>query len=159
MRTMAQEAWRAYLELALGMTEASRKKAKRAVKELVGKKSATAEQLQAMAEDLVRMGLGNREAIVNMIRAELDRALTHVGLASSEEIAALEARIRELEERLRAYEPAAKAPAAKKAAPAAKKTAATGAVAKKAVAKKTVAKKAVAKKTTAKKAEPPAQPS
>jgi polyhydroxyalkanoate synthesis regulator phasin len=135
-----QEAWRAYLELAMGLTETSRKKAEKVAKKLVGKSGATASQLQAMAEDLVSTSLANREALSKLVRFEVDRALGRVGLATAEEVADLTARVRDLEEQLRE----AKAPAA---APA------TAGAPAKSVAKKTVAKKSVAKKTVAKKAE------
>ncbi|MBN1170850.1 MAG: histone H1-like repetitive region-containing protein, partial [Micromonosporaceae bacterium] len=153
MHAMAQEAWRAYLELALGMTEASRKKAKKTVKELMGKSPITPEQLQAMAEDLVTMGLGNREAITRMIRAELDRALLRVGLASGEEITRLETRIRELEEQLAKYVKSEQGPEEQERGQergAASKTVARKAVAKKAVAKKAAAKKAAPEQVEAK---------
>lgn len=101
---MAQEAWRAYLELALGMTEASTKKAAKAVKRLVGKGGATAEQLQLLAEDLVKAGSANREAITKLVRYELDRSLGKVGLATAEEVSALTGRIHELESQLRVAE-------------------------------------------------------
>ncbi len=160
---MAQEAWRAYLELALGMTDASRKKAAKAVKKLVGKGGATAEQLQTMAEDLLKTGTSNREGLTKLVRIELDRALARVGLAKDDEVAELAKRVRDLEEQLRKAQqeagtdsagPAATAapaaPAADGQAPRPTKPAAT--VAKKAVAKKAPAKKAVAKKAVAKKA-------
>lgn len=169
------EAWRAYLELALGLTEASRKKAQKAAKKLVGKGGATAGQLQAMAEELVATSAANRDALTKLVRFEVDRALGRVGLATAEEVADLTARVRELEEQLRAasatpapatpakvvatapVEAAAKATPATSAptvapTPASAKAAPTPA--KKAVAKKDVAKKAVAKKTVAKKASP-----
>lgn len=130
------EAWRAYLELALGLTEASRKKAQKAAKKLVGKGGATAGQLQAMAEELVATSVANREALTKLVRFEVDRALGKVGLATADEVADLTARVRELEEELRTTKPAPAAPAS--SAPA------SPAPAKKAVAKKTVAKKAVA---------------
>jgi len=60
---MAQEAWRAYLELAVGATEATRKKATKAVKRLVGKSVLSADQLQNMAEDLLKTSAANREAV------------------------------------------------------------------------------------------------
>jgi len=171
-----RDAWRAYLELALGLTEASRKKAEKAVKNLVGKGfgkgQATAVQLQGRVEELIETSRSNREALAKLVRYEVDRALGAVGLATSEEVSELTERIRRLEQQLREETPAAAtAPAAaaapKKAAPktAAKsapaesapaKTTAKKAVAKKTVAKKTVAKKTVAKKTVAKKAAPPA---
>jgi polyhydroxyalkanoate synthesis regulator phasin len=157
MRAM-QDAWRAYLELALGLTEASRKKATKVAKQLVGKGGATAEQLQNVAEELVKTSVANREAMTKLVRYELDRALGVVGLATAEEVADLTARVRDLEQQLREAEarpagpqaaalvskraPASqKAPAVKKA-PASKKAATKTAVAKKTVAKKTVARKA-----------------
>lgn len=164
-----QDAWRAYLELALGLTEASRKKAQKVAKKLVGKGGVTAAQLQSLAEDLVSTSLANREALGKLVRFEVDRTLGRVGLATAEEVADLTARVRDLEEQLRqargAAAPAA-APAdaalAESAPPPAKKTVAKKVVAKKAVAKKaaetppapapvkkTVAKKAVAKKSAA----------
>ncbi|WP_238008592.1 hypothetical protein KZZ52_47750 [Dactylosporangium sp. AC04546] len=150
---MAQEAWRAYLELAYGMTEATTKKATKTVRRLVGKSGATAEQLQTMAEDLLKAGSSNREAVTKLVRYELDRALGAVGLATADEVSALTARVHELEAQLKAAttaapaieEPVAAAPAVAPA-PAkrtvAKKTAAP--VGAEAVAKRTVAKKAVA---------------
>jgi polyhydroxyalkanoate synthesis regulator phasin len=139
-----QDAWRAYLELALGLTEASRKKAQKVAKKLVGKGGVTAVQLQALAEDLVSTSLANREALSKLVRFEVDRTLGRVGLATAEEVSDLTARVRDLEEELRqaraAAEPAAPAPAT------------DGATVTTPVAKKTIAKKTVAKKTVAKKA-------
>jgi polyhydroxyalkanoate synthesis regulator phasin len=157
---MAQEAWRAYLELAYGMTEATTKKATKTVRRLVGKSGATAEQLQAMAEDLLEAGSNNREALTKLVRYELDRALGAVGLATADEVSALTTRVHELEAQLKAastpspvlepvHEPAppvgaeviASAPAAPPVPTTVPATAA--APAKKAAAKKTVAQKAV----------------
>src|SRR5262245_29729187 len=98
---MAQEAWRAYLEMAVGATEATRKKATKAVKRLVGKSVLSADQLQNMAEDLLKTSAANREAVTKLVRFELDRALGAVGLATADEVATLNARVRELEGELR----------------------------------------------------------
>lgn len=173
-----QDAWRAYLELALGLTEASKKKAQKVARKLVGQSGATAAQLQGMAEELLSTSLANREALVKIIRFEVDRALGKVGLATAEEVADLNARMSELQRKLREAEerlaeqetapsraptpqPAAaamaEATAAEAAAAAVAEDSAAGqavvkrTVAKKTIAKKTVAKKAVAKKTVAKK--------
>src|SRR5215468_2075965 len=97
LRSM-QEAWRAYLDVALGFTETSRKRALKVAKKLVGRGGATAEQLQSMAEDLVNTSLSNRDWLV---RFELDKALGRVGLATAEEVADLTTRVRELEEELK----------------------------------------------------------
>ncbi|MBX6357106.1 MAG: phasin family protein [Micromonosporaceae bacterium] len=148
----AQEAWRAYLELALGVTEASRKRARQVVKRLASRGGATAQQMQALADNLVSTSLANREALTKLVRHEVDRALGKVGLATAEEVADLRARVQELEGQVREGAPAAAGPppAAPASAPAKK------AVAKKAIAKKAVAKRTPGKKAVAKKAMPPA---
>jgi polyhydroxyalkanoate synthesis regulator phasin len=165
-----QDAWRAYLELAMGLAEAPRKKAQDVARRLVGSGGATAAQLQALGEELVTTGAANREALTKLVRFEVDRALGAVGLATADEVAELTRRVHDLERQLRearAAEPA-DAPTAGRATPQPDPTVAArpgtalvasdapaGApVAKKAVAKKAVAKKAVAKKAIARK--PPA---
>lgn len=177
---MQRDAWRTYLELALGLTEASRKKAKKAIKTLVNQSGASVDQVKSLTEELVETSLANREAIAKMVRGELDRALGVVGLASAEEVAELNDRIAELERRLEAAENAseratpattpgpvppsvppakdtatkalAKKTATKTATKAAAKSAAATTAPTKAVAKKATAKKAVAKKAPARKA-------
>ncbi|GAA5192143.1 hypothetical protein GCM10023322_51020 [Rugosimonospora acidiphila] len=146
-----QDAWRAYLDLALGLTETSRKRATKVAKKLVGKGGATAEQLQTMAEDLISTSAANREAITRLVRFELDRTLAKVGLATQEEVTELTTRVRELEEELSTARASASASAAAvPPVPVGTPVASAGPV--KAVRK--VAKKAVAKKAPAKKAVP-----
>jgi polyhydroxyalkanoate synthesis regulator phasin len=127
-----QEALRTYLELAMGLTEVSRKKVKRAVKGAVGKSGATADQLKALSADLLAANSANREALSKLVKFEVDRALGVVGLATAEEVAELNRRVHDLEGELAAAkgeaEPAHTVPAesAKSKAPgkkAAKKTA------------------------------------
>ncbi|MFE9960412.1 hypothetical protein [Micromonospora sp. NPDC005299] len=96
-----QDAWRAYLELAMGLTEAPRKKAQDAVKRVVGQGGATAAQLQSLAEELVSTGMANREALTKLVRFEVDRALGAVGLAAADEVAELTRRVHDLERQLR----------------------------------------------------------
>jgi polyhydroxyalkanoate synthesis regulator phasin len=177
-----QQALRTYLEVAMGLTDASRKKVRKAVKDALGKGGATADQLKTLTGDLVAANSANRDALAKLVRFEVDRALGVVGLATADEVNELTARVRDLERKLRAAQAAPEAgPAPAKAAPAkaakatpakatpakatakatpAKATPATATAAeatpakaaKKTVAKKTVAKKTVAKKTAAKKA-------
>ncbi|GHJ08835.1 hypothetical protein TPA0907_32020 [Micromonospora humidisoli] len=168
-----QDAWRAYLELALGLTEAPRKRAQDAARRLAGTGGATAVQLQALAEELFATGVANREALTKLVRFEVDRALGAVGLATADEVAELTRRVHDLERQLREAKgapgglPAGDAApdttvprsggAATRPAPATEADAAaagtarppTGTVAKKTVAKKTVAKKAVTPTTVA----------
>jgi polyhydroxyalkanoate synthesis regulator phasin len=96
-----QDAWRAYLELAMGLTEAPRKKAQDAVKRVVGQGGATAAQIQSLAEELVSTGMANREALTKLVRFEVDRALGAVGLATADEVAELTRRVHDLERQLR----------------------------------------------------------
>jgi len=96
-----QDAWRAYLEMALGLTEAPRRKAQKAAGDLVNRGGATAAQLQGLVEDLMSTGMANREALTNIVRYEVDRALHVVGLASAEEVTELNNRVKDLERRLR----------------------------------------------------------
>ena len=161
-----QDAWRAYLELAFGVTEASRKKAREVAREVLGRSGATAAQLQAFVDDLVATGRTNREGLSRLVRYEVERALGAVGLATAEEVADLTTRLRGLEQRLGQPDsgpvPAAggRDVAGPEPAPAGKPQMAKKAVAKKAVARKPVEKKPVAKRAVAKKAagQPGAQP-
>jgi polyhydroxyalkanoate synthesis regulator phasin len=159
---MRQDAWRAYLEMLVGVTEASRQRAATAAKNLVGKGAMTAEQLQSLADDLMKASTANRQALTKLVRSELDRALAAVGLVSADDVAALKGRIRDLETRLAVSPrtadgsgvgdrpvPDAIVDSRALATEAPTTTAGTGTVAKKAVAKK-AAKKAVAKKAAAK---------
>lgn len=149
-----QDAWRAYLELALGVTEASRKKATQVIKSLTEQSGAKIDDVQGMAEELFATGMANRENVVKLIRFELDRALGKVGLATNEEVGELTSRVQQLEIQLR--EARSKAEAAEAAAAAAQATVAAEPKAKTAAAskpvKKTAAKKSAAKKATARKA-------
>ncbi|MGW5671748.1 phasin family protein [Micromonospora sp. NPDC003776] len=169
-----QDAWRAYLELAMGLTEAPRKKAQDAVRRVVGQGGATAAQLQSLAEELVATGMANREALTKLVRFEVDRALGAVGLATADEVAELTRRVRELERQLREAKGTPTGPAPEpgptpaepggaeraEAAPAeAAPSAPAEAAPTKAVAKKAVAKKAIAKKPAATVARTPAEES
>jgi polyhydroxyalkanoate synthesis regulator phasin len=121
-----------YLALATGLTEVTKQRATSAVKALVAQGEATAGQVQSLADDLVAQSKSNREAVVSLVKYEVDKALGRVGLVSKEEVDGLKSRIKTLESQLRdAQKPAAAKPAPAKKAPA-----------KKAAAKKAPAKKA-----------------
>jgi polyhydroxyalkanoate synthesis regulator phasin len=96
-----QDAWRAYLEMALGLTEAPRKRAQKVASDLVNRGGATAVQVQGLVEDLMSTGMQNREALTNIVRFEVDRALGMVGLATADEVKDLTTRVRDLEKQLR----------------------------------------------------------
>ncbi|MBQ1029001.1 hypothetical protein AB0A73_13000 [Glycomyces sp. NPDC047369] len=160
-----QDAWRAYLELAMGLTEAPRKKAQDVARRLVGSGGATAAQLQALGEELLTTSAANREALTKLVRFEVDRALGAVGLATADEVAELTRRVHDLERQLREARSVDASTVGPAAAPDPTAAARPGTglvpsdapagapvsapVAKKAVAKKAVAKKAIAKKPPA----------
>jgi polyhydroxyalkanoate synthesis regulator phasin len=153
-----QDAWRAYLELALGVTEASRKKAEQVARKLVGKGGATAAQVQGFAEELLATSRGNREGLARLVRYEVDRALGTVGLATREEVTDLSARLKDLERQVQQAQargaateraPASGAPGAPRTATDPAATGAATKVAGKKVAGKKVAPKKKATATTA----------
>ena len=138
------DALKGYLALASGLTEVTRQRATSAAKALVAQGEAAAGQVTALADDLVAQSRSNREAVTALVKFEVDKALSRVGLASADEVTELTARVRSLEGQLRAATAAKKAPA--------KKAPARKAPAKKAAAKRAPAKKSPAKKSPAKKA-------
>lgn len=147
-----QDAWRSYLAVAMGLTEAPRRKAQETARRLVGAGGATAVQLQAFAEELVSTSAANREALTKLVRFEVERAIGAVGLATADEVTELTRRVRELERQLREADPS---PGRTVTAPGpAKQAVVKKTVTKKAAAKTTVAKKTVAKKAVAKEASP-----
>ena len=146
-----RDALKSYLALASGLTDVTRQRANAAAKALVAQGEATAEQVQSLAEDLLNQSRSNREAISALVKYEVDRALTRVGLATNDEVAELTKRVRQLEGKVRetvgaalSRTPAKKAPAKKAAKAPAKKAAAKKAPAKKAAAKKAPAAQASA---------------
>ena len=89
-----------YLSLASGVTEVTRQRAVGAARALVSSGEATAEQVSGLADDLLTTSRNNRDTVVALIGYEIDRALIRLGLATSEEIAALAQRITDLETEL-----------------------------------------------------------
>ena len=165
-----------YVALVSGLTEATAAKAREVATALLAQggvqgvpagASAMATQIAGLAEDLLVTARDNRGVLMEVVRAEAERAVASLGVITAAEADALRKRISDLEIELaserarplptsRPVPTTAKpptAPATKKAT--AKKTAVRKATAKKATAstaKKATAKKATAKKATAKKA-------
>jgi polyhydroxyalkanoate synthesis regulator phasin len=165
------EALKNYLTLASGATSLTRQRAVDAARQLVAQGEATAGQVQTLATDLLATSRSNREALVNLVRGEVDRTLGRLGLATAEEVAALRARLRTLEgggstktASAKRSASASKASKAARPAKATKKTAKkTGkestarkqpsrAPAKRTVGKRATTRRAPAKRTNAKRA-------
>lgn len=141
---MVRDALRSYLSLATGLVDVPRQQALRVAKALVSQGEATAEQAGTIAEDLLGTSRANRDALLQLVRYEVDRGLGRVGLATADEVRDLTDRVHRLEGELRRLREdgasAWAAPPAKKAAPA------------KAAPKKAAKKAAPAKKMAATKA-------
>ena len=163
---MAVDALRGYVALVSGLTEVSRQRAVAQAKVLLadgsldpvveaGRQAGT--QVQALADDIVSTGRANRDLLVGLVRAEVERAVGSLGLAGTDEVSALQAQVDRLTRRVTELD----------GGPGSTKAGSTKAVAKqptvkRASTKKSVAKKPVAKRATAKKASastaPPAAP-
>ena len=117
---------RGYLQMASGLTEVTASKAKEIALGLVNQgmnMSAKAPdvvgQVQELADDLVSTSKENREMLLGLIRAEVDRAVGRMGFVREDELAALRRHVQRLEQQLfdlksgsTAPEPAAPAAAA-----------------------------------------------
>ncbi len=101
---------RNYLQLASGLSEATASKAKDAVTGLLahgvslGSKAMPAPemmgQVQELADDLVATSRNNREMLVGMIRAEVDRNVGRMGFVREDELAALRRHVQRLEKQI-----------------------------------------------------------
>ncbi len=119
---------RSYLQMASGLTEATTAKAKEVVASLLSQgMSLSAKampapemmgQVQELADDLVSTSRNNREMLVGMIRAEVDRAVGRMGFVREDELAALRRHVQRLEKQLADLEAATAAAAAAPAYPA-----------------------------------------
>ena len=149
---MAIDALRSYLQLASGLTDVTKERAKAAAQALIssnplegGTSAVTAlgstvtANAGALADDLVAASKANRKLLVGLIRSEVDRAVHRLGLATGDELDALAERVARIE-------------GDAGIASSATRSAATPSVAAKSPAKKTPAKKTAVKKTAAKKA-------
>jgi polyhydroxyalkanoate synthesis regulator phasin len=114
---MVRDALRTYLTMASGLVEVPRQQAMRVAKALVSQGETTAGQAGQVAEDLIGTSRANRDALLQLIRYEVDRGLGRLGLATAEEVRELTERVHTLEAQVRELrKPAApKKSAAKKA--------------------------------------------
>src|SRR4051812_14223862 len=86
-----------YLNLASGVTEVTRQRAVAAAKALASSGEATAEQVSNLADELIVQSRNNRDAMLALVRYEVDRALNRLGLATADEGASLQRRVTSLE--------------------------------------------------------------
>jgi polyhydroxyalkanoate synthesis regulator phasin len=120
---------RNYLQMAAGLKEATTSKAMAVVTTLVSQGMSLSSrampapemmgQVQELADNLVTTSKDNREALVGMIRSEVDRAVGRMGFVREDELAALRRHVERLEKQLADVRAAAFAPMTQEAAPSA----------------------------------------
>jgi polyhydroxyalkanoate synthesis regulator phasin len=132
--------WKRALETGIQFTELRRSQAHRLASDLVAQGQLARDQLGAAVDELVEISRHRSEELRKVVSSEVQRQLGVLGLATKNDLAALERRLTGASTATRSA--TKKAP---KTAPAKK------APAKRAPAKKSPAKKAAAKKTPARK--------
>jgi polyhydroxyalkanoate synthesis regulator phasin len=141
---MVLDGLRGYLQLATGLTDVTRERARAAARTVVAQGGAGVDavvpdqvksQVSTLTDDLLAASKANRDLLLHLVRAEVERSVARLGLVSKAELDAerrradrLEAKVRELETKV----PPAPRSATKKSA--AKKSAATKSAAKKSAA-------------------------
>jgi hypothetical protein len=168
---MVIDGLKAYVQLASGLTDVTRERAVAAARAVVAQGEAGVgavlpdtmrTQVASVTEDLIATSKANRDLLVGLVRAEVERSVSRMGLVSAAELnaatrraEALDDRVHELERALRSARagvPAKKSTAKKSAAnKSATKKRATKRTAKKSATKsatKKTARKSAAKKAT-----------
>jgi polyhydroxyalkanoate synthesis regulator phasin len=163
---MVLDGLRGYIQLANGLTDVTRERARSAARAMLAQgevgvgavvPAPVRSQVGALTDDLLATSRANRDLLVNLVRAEVERSVARLGLVSAQELSAatrrargLERRVGELEEELRsARRSTAKKSTARKST--AKKSTAKRSTAKRSTAKRSTAKRSTAKRSTAKK--------
>jgi len=140
---------RTYIDAGVAFTELSRKKAEKIVKDFVRSGEVSRKDATARVEELLDRSRANTEALVGLVRKEIDERITQLNLVTGDDVAALLSRLG-VPLRGATSVTTTKAPAPKKAAP--KKAPVKKAPVKKAPVKKAPVKKAPVKKAPVKKA-------
>ena len=163
---MVIDGLRAYVQLASGLTDVTRERALAAARVLVAQGEAGVGavlpdtmrvQVSSLTDDLIATSKANRDLLVGLVRAEVERSVSRMGLVPAAELIAasrraevLDDRVHELERELRSARNGASA-GTTTGGRAAKKSPPKKATAKKATTKKSTTKRATAKKPAAKK--------
>ncbi len=143
-----------YLQVASGLTDVTRQKATATAKSILGdgglgsasdkvSDKVNVGQVQSLAEEIVAASRANRELLTSVIRAEVDRAVAALGLATRDDVVALRRQVERLQTDLAGNAPTSTKTAAHRPAtkPASKKSA-TKSSARKPATKKAAAPKA-----------------
>ena len=100
--------WQRYLEAGMQFTEMRRSQAKSLAADLVAQGHLARDQMAATVDEFVELSRRLTEALRKMVQSEVQRQLAAVGIATKQDLAALERRL------TKANREAKKAPAKKK---------------------------------------------
>jgi polyhydroxyalkanoate synthesis regulator phasin len=131
---------RRYLDAGVAFTQLTRQRAESIVKDLVRSGELSREQTATRVEELLEWSRQNTEAVVSIVRKEIDDRVAQLNLVTRDDVSSLLARLG-----------LPGAAAAARRATGGRRGAAKKATAKKATAKKATAKKSPVRKVTAKK--------
>jgi polyhydroxyalkanoate synthesis regulator phasin len=141
-----------YLQAATGLTTLTKTKAEQIAKQLVKQGEAATDNVGELVDDLLERQRKNREAVTALVKAETQRAVRAMGLATTTEVERLQKQVADLKRELAKAESKAAAGGAKKSTrTSAKKTTKKASTPAGTAAKKTTAKKASTKRSNAKK--------
>jgi polyhydroxyalkanoate synthesis regulator phasin len=90
----AGDPWKRYLDAGLAFTQMTRDRAEKVVKEFVRAGEVQREQAQERVEELLDRSRKNTEQLAAVVRGEITKQLSALGLATKEDIARLEAKIK-----------------------------------------------------------------
>ena len=90
------------VSLGLGITIATKEKLENYVKELVVKGEVAPEESKALVAKLIKKGEEQQDALKEIVRAQLQKMLVELHLATEEDIKRLDQRIDQMEHKLQA---------------------------------------------------------
>ena len=93
---MANDALNRYIEAAAGITQLTKTRAQQIVKQLMQQTEIVSGPATELVDDLVDRSRQNREAIAAIVRAETNRAIKAMGLATRSEVDRLQRQVTEL---------------------------------------------------------------
>src|SRR5438128_1396172 len=89
---MVMEALRGYVQLASGLTEVTRERARSAARAVLaqaghlGDSADTRTQVRALAEDLANTARANRDLLLGMVRTETELVVASLGLVTGDDV-------------------------------------------------------------------------
>jgi len=95
--TGVAEALRKYVDAVASMTEVPRERAEKIVRDLAERGEVRARDLQKAASELAERSARNRQELIGLVRKEIRRQISALGVATKTDVDRLNKRIRALE--------------------------------------------------------------